>query len=486
MKNVSKFLGSLLVLTMLTVPLYALAQEAAFSGSGTEGDPYLITSEENLQNLSELINAANGEYVSAYYRLTDDLDFTSYGKLYQPIGTAANPFKGSFDGNGHVVSNISNEDQSETMREYGVFGALGENAVVRNLGVNKVTFKNNKAWTQNYMGGIAGKIVGDASIENCYTTGCVFNLYGNAQDCGSGGIAGGVLAEATLTVKNCYSTAIKGDYTKKSGIVYCTGSSGTSAGSAVLTNCYSVNADTSPDTTNCYLASDADCTAEHLGSSFETDIFGLNNGLPILSWQKNYKVNTLAAVQNGTLSASGAEGDVVVKDNLVYIKSGNSVTYTVSADPGYRLDFITYGGEDMSANFVTGSAIFAYDSLVDGAELSAGMALQEITPAIRVGGYKTGTFTDRETGMVFQTNVVYAIFTGPVAEYGVILEEKGNPQNKLKLKAEADSNGAYAVAVYGEAIIDGRTYIMTPYIIYEDETIQSENGEEFTVTENVE
>ena len=342
-----RFIGIMLtVMLVLSSLTTVLATDVEFTGSGTEGDPYLITSEEDLQNLSELINEANEEYVSAYYRLTDDLDFTSYGKLYQPIGTAANPFKGSFDGNGHVVSNISNEDQSETMREYGVFGALGENAVVRNLGVNKVTFKNNKAWTQNYMGGIAGKIVGDASIENCYTTGCVFNLYGNAQDCGSGGIAGGVLAEATLTVKNCYSTAIKGDYTKKSGIVYCTESSGTSAGRAVLTNCYSVNGDTSPDTTNvsktnCYLASDADCTAEHLGSSFETDIFGLNNGLPILSWQKNYKVNTLAAVQNGTLSASGAEGDAVSYTHLLetILMMKNKKGYVRSIDIAHELSF---------------------------------------------------------------------------------------------------------------------------------------------------
>ena len=89
-----------------------------------------------------------------------------------------------------------------------------------------------------------------------------------------------------MTVKNCYSTAIKGDYTKKSGIVYCTGSSGTSAGRAVLTNCYSVNGDTSPDTTNvsktnCYLG--VTPNLDSLGNGFFADENYENSGLPVLS-----------------------------------------------------------------------------------------------------------------------------------------------------------------------------------------------------------
>jgi len=69
-------------------------------GNGSIGDPYLISDPSHLQTLS--ITPCHWD---KHFKLVADLDLT--GLSVTPIGSVANPFTGTFDGAGHVISNLA-------------------------------------------------------------------------------------------------------------------------------------------------------------------------------------------------------------------------------------------------------------------------------------------------------------------------------------------------------------------------------------------
>ena len=77
-----------------------------FSGSGTEEDPYIIASAENLAYLSKQVYDGNASYINQYFKQTANIDLRQYN--WQPIGVetdrantgAYHYFGGSYDGNG--------------------------------------------------------------------------------------------------------------------------------------------------------------------------------------------------------------------------------------------------------------------------------------------------------------------------------------------------------------------------------------------------
>lgn len=96
---------------LLALPLGALASGAAdparvigLIGSGTEADPYLITSGSELRALARTV-ASGADMRGLFFELARDIDVSS--AEWTPIGTdAAHPFAGSFDGTGHTVSGM--------------------------------------------------------------------------------------------------------------------------------------------------------------------------------------------------------------------------------------------------------------------------------------------------------------------------------------------------------------------------------------------
>ena len=126
-------LPAALVLLAVVLAFTAPAAATEFSGGGTEADPYLITSEADLKKLAELVNAATGTYNTSHYKLTAPV---TLGNDWTPIGNAtATPFKGTFDGNGHVVSLSVTVDETGVSASipYGLFGA--NSGTIQNLGV---------------------------------------------------------------------------------------------------------------------------------------------------------------------------------------------------------------------------------------------------------------------------------------------------------------------------------------------------------------
>ncbi len=116
----------------------------------------LIYTEEELEQY--LLDTASEEYnLNGKYRLEEDLDL---GWLYQSIGTNLEPFTGSLDGNGHVVSGLTRP----------LFGVL-EGAEVENLFLSGAeiehpfTYYDGEHYVDGY-GALAAYAV-DTVIRNC-------------------------------------------------------------------------------------------------------------------------------------------------------------------------------------------------------------------------------------------------------------------------------------------------------------------------------
>ena len=86
---------------------------SSFLGSGTEDDPFLIQSTEDLNQLRIETNGGN-TFENQFFLITDDLDFAGFDDdgdttngNFTPIGTSTTPFKGSIDGGEHILFNLN-------------------------------------------------------------------------------------------------------------------------------------------------------------------------------------------------------------------------------------------------------------------------------------------------------------------------------------------------------------------------------------------
>ena len=131
-----------------------------FAGSGTEDDPYLIATTDDMDRLAALVN--NGHDQSGVYFLqTDTLDYRN--KTYTPVGNGTNSFQGNYNGNGNIVTGVN------INTEYaGLFGRIGANGVVSNLTLDGIV-----TWCYivgDFAGGIAavnqGEIVGCSVLSS--------------------------------------------------------------------------------------------------------------------------------------------------------------------------------------------------------------------------------------------------------------------------------------------------------------------------------
>jgi hypothetical protein len=162
------------------------------SGSGTSESPYLITSWAQLNEIKDELDA--------FYKLNVDLDSNSNGyntyasssansgNGWLPIGSNTDIFTGTFDGDGHTVSDLY---IYRTSTDYvGLFGY--SSGTIKNVGILNMNITG-----QNWVGAIGRNHAG--IILNCYSTGIVKGL--NYV----GGLIGYQFTNGTIT--NCYSQA---------------------------------------------------------------------------------------------------------------------------------------------------------------------------------------------------------------------------------------------------------------------------------------
>lgn len=183
-------------------------------GSGTEGDPYLIATEEQLRDFAASLTSKI-DYTGKYVALANDISVSS--AAWTPIGGSQYLFNGTFDGRGYTINGLTlgAEDKpfaldSENLY-IGLFGILGAKAVVKNVNLTNVAFYTTYAATA-YLGGIAG-ITQGSTTSGDYTGGLVDRM--TAYDAaGYAAIADGLNASFAafpidITAYGIDSTALK-------------------------------------------------------------------------------------------------------------------------------------------------------------------------------------------------------------------------------------------------------------------------------------
>ena len=98
------------------------------NGTGTETDPYLISTSSELAFVAQKANEGDSNYLSAYYKQISHLDLNKIN--WTPISTTS-PFKGFFDGNGKSIIGLSVNQEGQNA---GLF-ALTNNATIKNIDV---------------------------------------------------------------------------------------------------------------------------------------------------------------------------------------------------------------------------------------------------------------------------------------------------------------------------------------------------------------
>ncbi len=206
--------------------LFALWKD--FIGSGTEDDPYQVSTPEQL-------NAVR-YYPDAHFIMTNDIDMTeatsSGGKYWYngegwlPIGNYSKPFTGIFDGNGNKITGVLIERTD--LSGAGLFGhVIGSNAIVKNL-----TLEDCSITAKFLVGGIVGYLKGN--VINCHFNGKVLAILYRA-----GGIVGEVTGASLIDL--CSNTGRIDSQAHAGGIA------GVVDGSCALSRCYNSGRPSSSD-----------------------------------------------------------------------------------------------------------------------------------------------------------------------------------------------------------------------------------------------
>lgn len=195
-------------------------------GQGSEEDPYLISSKEDLLELSYEVEKEQNSYVDTYFKMTNDISMQNVTG-FRPIGNnfdreagtegAIRPFSGVFDGAGHTISNLSGSWSS-----YGFCGLFGiiDNAVIKNL-----TISNSTAYALYGVAALVGIAMNGSTIENCHTTS---DVTVSSERYYTAGICAGTIVGTASRITDCTNAArVSGYWGMTAGILGTNTQSGT-------------------------------------------------------------------------------------------------------------------------------------------------------------------------------------------------------------------------------------------------------------------
>ena len=236
---------ALVMAVTLTLALAAPAGAADYAGgSGTRNDPYLISTAQQLAQFRDQVNRGDSDLCA---KLVADIDLG--GQSWEPIGLTRTGYTGTFDGCGHLISNLRIDSISAKMsitqsdgnrhdiRVAGFFGVVGSGGTVRAVGITgQVTGELSASGAGFYLGSLVGTTFG--TVEECFST-CSFTGLSVRNDnyVGIGSLIGN--AQPGGHIRNCYSTgtvSAEVTCTKSSHNVYLGGLIG--LGDCPVENCY--------------------------------------------------------------------------------------------------------------------------------------------------------------------------------------------------------------------------------------------------------
>jgi hypothetical protein len=267
--------------------LVCTAAEAEYSGgTGEPNDPYQIGSGGDLLALASDTN----DYGKCFI-LTADVNLA--GQVWttaiiapdtsSDYGFQGTAFTGTFDGNGHKITNFTVNGGSNSF--LGLFGYIDAGGLVKNLGLEDLAVSG----SSYFIGGLVG--FNGGSISDCYSTGTVSGA----------GYVGGLTGYNAGSISQCYATGTV------SGTSYCVGGLvGSNGGS--ISNCNSTGAVSGGDGSH-YLGG---LVGSNGGSISNCHSTGTVSG-------SAYYVGGLVGGNGGGISNCYSTGAVTGGDESVYI-----------------------------------------------------------------------------------------------------------------------------------------------------------------------
>ena len=313
----------------------------------TQGETYFVTNSDDLVKLQDLVNSGV-DTTDVTFELTSDIDMT--GITFRGIGNNSQAFKGDFNGNNHVISNLTINtteyyvglfgaviggsidsvglENCEVSGDVGVGGLVG---LIKGGSITNSYATGSVTGTGSRVGGLVG--AGNATITNCYATGSVtgYNYVGGLAGAIEGGsitnsyatasvtgynYVGGLVGDGNATITNCYATAsVTGDEFVGGLVGFCSGSS--------ITNSYA--------------------TGSVTGTSLVGGLVGAAYAIPTLNgYYDTQKTGQTVGVGNG--SYTGTVTGVTTAELEELIKNGTLPQYNYGGGTGGGTGGGVFGG----------------------------------------------------------------------------------------------------------------------------------------------
>ncbi len=163
-------------------------------GDGTEDDPYLLGTVEQMARLWD------EEHLDGFFKQIASIDFDlitiAQNEGWQPIGDEDKPFSGTYDGNNRRIRNLSiNRPGADNV---GLFGYTSEEAIIKNVNLLSVNIVGGE-----FTGGLVGYNNGE--ILNCFVDGTITALEDDEESLERR--VGGLVGENTGVIEGSGSEA---------------------------------------------------------------------------------------------------------------------------------------------------------------------------------------------------------------------------------------------------------------------------------------
>lgn len=159
--------------------------------------PEQFVSFVQMMNGMQARSASEVDFEGKTIKLESDLDFTYYNDAISPIKN----FKGSFDGQGHVIKNLKIVSDEQFV---GLFASLEKGQTFQNLTLQGGKIVSTYSGNGNgYVGSVLGYTYG-GTVINCHNLGC--EVLGQGPNHVSG-VVGGTYLNCGATVMACSNTA---------------------------------------------------------------------------------------------------------------------------------------------------------------------------------------------------------------------------------------------------------------------------------------
>ena len=467
-----------------------------WTGSGAQGNPYIINSTQGLDLLAQYVNSGNN-CSTLYFQLGGPIEYThttdwnsssSEENNYTAIGTESNPFQGTFDGNNNTISGIRIYKGNDNYQ--GLFGKVGSGGTVK-----RVTLSDARITGYDMIGGIVGRS-DNATIEDCTIDAdvCIHAVVNNSSD--HGGIVG---SNKSGTVRRCISRA---HLTVKNDV------SGNGFGGIAGYNSGAIQ----------YSIADGAIIPDVNGRGAIVG-YNLNN----YNTRNYYHACTVAGVANATGVGRGNDGSTTTTDpyyanalyaitlgpNVTLVRNGtdlpgtNNRTYTNGADiAGVPYSYegaavaLGYSGEVGTGYHLVFSATAG---TIDGSTLTMPAEAVTVSATVPANSYTvhfnknhndaTGTMDDQAFTYDEAQNLTANAFTGPTGYVfnGWNTQADGNGTsytNQQEVSNLTATNGATFNLYAQWHFLDGNGSQATPYLIHNAGELlkladRTNNGETF-------